>query len=263
MLVDTDGETRSALEIVLREAMDAGVRDVALIVRPRDEDSYRQATGACGDVVQFIHQSEPLGYGHALSLAEDFVGQEPFLHLVGDHLYVSNTETGCAKQLIEVAVKNECAVSAVQSTRETNLHLYGTVGGHKIPGQAGIYEVECVCEKPTPTLAEQKLVIPGLRAGQYLCFFGMHVLTPAVLVLLKKLLKTESETAKVQLSDALHLLSGQEKYLACELAGDRQNIGIDYGLFYAQMGLALRGVDRETVLAEMVQLLATRYGAAE
>lgn len=262
-LVDVDGQTRSALEIVLREAMDAGVRELALVVRPEDEKAYRHAAGPCADALTFIHQPEALGYGHALFLTRDFVGNQPFLHLVSDHLYVSNTPVGCARQLVEMAQAQGCTVSAVQSTRETNLHLYGTVGGQKVPGAAGLYVVEKVREKPTPTLAEQELVVPGLRAGHYLCFFGMHVLTSGVMNALEGLLAAASDPKRVQLSDALNLLAAQEKYLACEISGDRQNIGIAYGLFYAQLALALRGVDRETVLAEMVSHLALRCGAAE
>ena len=47
-----------------------------------------------------------------------------------------------------------------------------------------LYLVEDVLEKPTPTEAEQRLVVPGLRAGHYLCLFGMHVLTPVIMEIL-------------------------------------------------------------------------------
>ena len=48
-------------------------------------------------------------------------------------------------------------------------------------GSQDLYRIDTVIEKPTPTEAEQRLVVPGLRAGHYLCFFGMHVLTPTVM----------------------------------------------------------------------------------
>ena len=83
-----------------------------------------------------------------------------------------------------MAEAEACAVSAVQATRENLLPYYGTVGGRRVPGQRDLYAVETVVEKPTPTEAEQRLIVPGLRAGHYLCFFGMHVLTPAVMELL-------------------------------------------------------------------------------
>ncbi len=106
---------------------------------------------------------------------------EPFLLLVGDHLYLSSEARTCAQQLVEVAQAESCAVSAVQATHESKLPYYGAVGGHLVAGKSRLYEVENVLEKPTPTEAEQKLIVPGLRAGHYLCFFGMHVLTPAVI----------------------------------------------------------------------------------
>jgi UTP--glucose-1-phosphate uridylyltransferase len=159
-----------------------------------------------------------------------------------------------------VAEANDCAVSAVQATRETNLSLYGAVGGRKIPGHNGWFEVECVREKPTPTQAEQELVVPGLRAAHYLCFFGLHVLTPGVMPCLQTCLDAAADSRTVSLSHALDLLARREKVLACEISGERQNIGIPYGLFYAQMARALRGVNRDTVLAELVMLLASGRG---
>jgi len=260
-LVDTDGDTRSALEIVLREAADAGVKDVALVIRPSDEAAYREAAGACVEMLEFVHQPQPLGYGHALFQAREFTGDAPFLHLVSDHLFVTGTDKGCAQQLVEAAAANDCSVSAVQATRETNLSLYGTVGGVKVQGRDGWYDVECVREKPTPTQAEQELVVPGLRAGHYLCFFGMHVLTPGVMTCLEEALENAKDPKTVSLSAALNTLAGREKYLACEISGERQNIGIPYGLFYAQLARALHGVDRDTVLADMVSLLASNGGA--
>ncbi len=137
--------------------------------------------------LQFVVQEEPRGYADAIYRARDFVGDDPFLHLVGDHLYLSETDQPCAKQLIEVASEFECTVSAVQSTRENNLPYFGIVSGPRVPHRDSLYEVERVVEKPTPTLAEQELVTPGLRAGHYLGFFGMHVLTPEILRLIERL----------------------------------------------------------------------------
>jgi len=77
-----------------------------------------------------------------------------------------------------------CSVSAVQPTREALLQYYGTVGAKGLPHKRRLYQVEKVVEKPTPTLAEQELIVPGMRAGYYLCFFGMHVLTAEIMEIL-------------------------------------------------------------------------------
>ena len=121
----------------------------------------------------------PHGYGHAVLCGRDFVAGEPFLLQVSDHLYVSDGKASCTRQLLDVAGAQGCSVSAVQATPERLLRYYGTVAGSLVPGREGLYVVENVMEKPTPTVAEQSCVVPGLRNGHYLCFFGMHVLTPA------------------------------------------------------------------------------------
>jgi len=146
----------------------------------------------------------------------------------------------------------------VQATRESMLPYYGAVGGRRVPGRTDLYEIEDVAEKPTPTAAEQRLIVPGLRAGHYLCLFGMHVLTPAVLEILGQSIATAG-CQPVLLSSALKALAARERYLALELNGARYNIGVKYGMLIAQLALAMAGVDREEILAKLVELLAARY----
>jgi len=250
--VDRDGAGKSALQIVLEEAAAAGADEIAVIVNPGDEAGFRAAAGRA---VTFIPQTDPRGYGHALWCAREFVGKQPFLHLVSDHLYISTAAKRCAQQLAAVAEAEGCAVSAVQATRETMLPYYGTVGGRRVAQRKQLYEVEAVVEKPTPTEAEQKLIVPGLRAGHYLCFFGMHVLTPAVLDILDAQLK---QPGNVQLSPALAALASRERYFALEVEGRRHNLGLKYGLLLAQLALGLSGEDRDEVLTQMLELVARR-----
>jgi UTP--glucose-1-phosphate uridylyltransferase len=180
-LIDRDGVEKPVLRIIVEEALRAGVEEIALVVSPGDETPYARVAGDHAGRLRFIPQPEPLGYGHAVLCAREFVGQEAFLHLVGDHLYISRTDQGCAQQLVEVAENQACAVSAVQATRENLLPHFGAVGGQRVAGSADLYRIDTVIEKPTPTEAEQRLAVPGLRAGHYLCFFGLHVLTPTVM----------------------------------------------------------------------------------
>lgn len=255
-LVDRHGHTRTALAILLEEISQAGIAEVAVVVPPGAHQAFLAAAGAEGRRLTFVEQSEPLGYGHAVWCARAFTGDQPFLLLVGDHLYVSGQKKSCAQQLVEIAAAEHCAVSAVQPTHESKLPYYGAVGGRRVAGRRELYEITDVLEKPTPTEAEQRLAVPGLRAGHYLCFFGMHVLTPTVMRLLDALVQTGRQP--VQLSAALAQLPDQERYLACELAGRRYDIGVKYGLLTAQLALALEGDDREEVLALLVELLAQR-----
>jgi UTP--glucose-1-phosphate uridylyltransferase len=256
-IVDLDGVEKAALQILIEEILAAGIERICIVVRPDDRDAYAEATGEYAGNLTFVEQTKPRGYGDALFRAADFLGGEPFLHLVSDHLYISGESRRCAQQLVETARSTNAAISAVQPTHESMLPYYGTVGGRLVAGKTNLYEIEEVLEKPTPTEAEQRLIVPGLRAGQYLCLFGMHVLTPMVMEILERQL-AEAEGGRIGLSPALNELAGRERYLAQVLCGVRHNIGIKYGTLFAQLALTLNGDDREEILARLVELLAGR-----
>jgi UTP--glucose-1-phosphate uridylyltransferase len=255
-LVDRKGEVRTALRLMLDEVVDSGIDEIAIVVRPGRQESYLVAAGPHASRLVFFEQTDPRGYGDAILRASDFVGNEAFLHLVSDHVYLSKTDRLCAQQLIEVASRYECSVSAVQPTRENQVIFYGAVGGSPL-GQAGkLYEVSTVIEKPTPTVAEQHLIVAGQRAGNYLCLFGMHVLTPGVLTLLKDSLAAASPGQNIDLSGALSRLAQVERYLAMEIEGTRYALSFKYGLLLAQLAFSLSGDDRDLILTELVTLLA-------
>lgn len=260
-LIDRDGVEKSVLAILVEEALSAKVEEICVVVWPGDEAAYARAAGNCAGRLHFVPQPAALGYGHAVWCARDFVKQDPFLHLISDHLYVSRGQTSCTGRLVEVAQAEACAVSAVQATRESLLPRFGTVGGARLSGRENLYRIDRVVEKPTPTEAEQHLLVPGLRAGHYLCFFGMHVLTPAVMDILTTQLAAAD--GPVTLSGALAELARREQYLALEETSRRYDVGARYGLLLAQLALGLSGRDRDEILAQLVELLATReLGAA-
>lgn len=259
-LVDVEGIKKSLLCILIDQSIMAGAEEIAVVVWPGDESSYAEAAGPHGTSVQFIAQTEPRGYGHALHCARSFTKDDPFLHMVGDHLYVSSNQVPSAQRLVELAEKEHCSVSGVQPTRESLLQHYGTVGGRRVPPRSDLYRVEAVIEKPTPTEAEQRLRVTGIRAGYYLCFFGIHVFTPAVMDILGSKL-AESNGAPVTLVDALTELARQEQYLAVEDEGRRYDLGSPYGLLIAQLALALNSRARSEVLSQLVELLADREQA--
>jgi len=256
-LRDQHGVERSVLELLIDEIVHAGIDDVYVVVYPGDENTYKQVLDEHTDRVEFIHQSKPLGYGHALYCASSFTGKDPFLHLVGDHLYVNRTDKNIARHLVEIAEKNSCSVSAVQSTREGLISQYGTISGNPKQGSNDLYLIDSVIEKPTPTLAEQKLMVPGLRAGHYLCFFGMHVLTATVMDILKNQIK-ENKGKMTGLSEALNILASKEQYLALEKTDMRFNMGTRYGLMKAQLAIALSGQDRDRVLSELLEFFVMK-----
>jgi UTP--glucose-1-phosphate uridylyltransferase len=277
-LVDRDGLTKPVLQIIAEEALESGIEEVCVVSAPGDENVYRahfrnyaanlrstykgldwaeEQARRVAELEQRLHfavQPEPEGYGHAVWCARSFVAGTPFLLLLGDHLYLSAEPRRCARQLIELASAEHCAVSAVQSTREHLIHQYGTLTGRRLPEHPDIYTIDEIIEKPNPTLAELRLHVPGLRAGHYLCFFGMHVLPAVVFDLLDELVREGTrELGQIQLTTALNALARKERYLALETRGARFNLGVKFGIVEAQIALALGGVDREQILALLLE----------
>jgi UTP--glucose-1-phosphate uridylyltransferase len=248
-LVDRDGTEKPLLCILVEQALAAQVSEICVVVWPGDASRYAQAAVQHAGSLRFVEQAEPRGYGHAIWSAREFTGSDPFLHIVGDHLYVSPAKES-AQRLVELAEAEECSVSGVQPTRESLLPRFGAVAGRRVTGRSDLYRVDTVIEKPTPTEAEQRLLVPGLRAGYYLCFFGMHVLTPRVMEILGN--------GAATLSAALSELARHEQYLALEDDGRRYDLGQRYGVLIAQLALAINGKDRAHVLAQMLELLADR-----
>ena len=263
-LVDREGVTKSALAIIIEEVLRAGIEQIAIVISRGDETSFRAAAGKHAPRLTFIEQAQPLGYAHAVASAAKFTGDDAFLLLVGDHLYLSHTGQGCAEQLVAIARAENCAVSAVQATHESKLPYYGAVGGKLMDAARHLYQVDTVLEKPTPTEAEQQITVPGLRAGYYLCFFGMHVLTPTVQRFLAELFQNSAGREQtLHLRAALAQVAEHERYLAVELAGRRYDFGLKFGLLTAQLALALEGCDRDEVLRGIVELLATGRPSAK
>jgi UTP--glucose-1-phosphate uridylyltransferase len=280
-LVDRDGATKPVLQIIAEEAMDSGVERICIVSAPGDEAIYRRQFQSYADMVRegfpdepwavdqaarmeelqdrltFAVQEEPLGYGHSVWCARKVIGANPFLLLLGDHLYISAESRRCARQVIDAAKSLGSSVSAVQPTREHLIHQYGTVTGKRRTDRSDLYEIQEIIEKPDPTTAELRLTVPGLRAGHYLCFFGIHAFTPTIFEILDELIREETrENGQFALTTAMNRLVGREPYHALETRGIRHNLGVKYGVVEAQIALALAGEGREHMLGLLVNTFA-------
>jgi len=164
---------------------------------------------------------------------------------------------GCSSQLICVAEQEGISVSAVNQTPEYMIANYGTLSGKLMARKEGVYQVENILEKPSLSQAELLLQMPGLRLGYYLCIFGMHVLEAEIFDLLGKGFSERSKsTDELMLTPALQKLADKGNYLAVEMKGRRFDLSADYGLFKAQLALALAGKEKNEMLNHVVSLLA-------
>lgn len=282
-LVDRDGLTKPVIQIIGEEAIDSGIEEICIVTQPGEEGQYRdyfrrldddmvksfrgknwailesEKLGAFGERLHFAEQHTPEGFGHAVYQAKDFVGDEPFLLLLGDHVYISDVKDRCARQLIKVYEQYMLdAVTGVQPTVERLLHLFGTVRGAPIDASKGIFKAELIVEKPSIEVARESLVTPGLPAGNYLAHFGMHVFSPRIFDSLEYLIRNNlREKGEIQLTAAQeHLRQNTDKYWAVLTQGQRYDTGIPYGLMETQLALALNGVHRTEICEAIARILA-------
>jgi UTP--glucose-1-phosphate uridylyltransferase len=274
-LVDRDGITKPIIQIIIEEAIDSGIEEICIVTQPGGDAIYREyfrpldsstagsfrgkqwaidqseTLGQIGRQLHFAQQSSPDGFGHAVFQARDFVGDEPFLLLLGDHVYVSNVKDRCARQLIGVFEQNAVdAATAVQLETETALHLFGVIKGDPVDPAKGVYRALRIIEKPSLDTAREQLLTPGLPTGSYLAHFGMHVFSPHIFGSLEFLIRNNvRENGEFQLTAAQeHLRQQGETYWAVVINGIRFDAGIPMGLIETQLGLALNGVHRAEVL---------------
>lgn len=258
-ITDAEGQPVSILRLQLLELKAAGIEKAGIVINPGDEALLQDAAGDLADFIECLPQEGGQGYGHAIACARGFVGEEAFLLSIADHLFVSDLpDRNCFQQVMESAVQMQASVSAVQPTRESQIHSFGVVAGDRVDSASGVLRIREVIEKPTPTLAEQRLIVSGLRAGEYLAFFGIHVLQASVFGHLEQLLASADEPARVNLTDAVNLLLNEEDYYAIEVAGRRFDLEAPFGLLHGQVALALKSPAREQVMADLLQLVAER-----
>ncbi len=281
-LVDRDGLTKPVIQIIGEEAIDSGIEQICIITQPGEESYYRdyfrrlddnmvkafrgkdwailesEKLAAFGERLHFAEQHSPEGFGHAVYQAKKFVGDEPFLLLLGDHIYISDIKDRCARQLIRVYEQYMLdSVTGVQPTLERHLHLFGTIKGNPIDAGKGIFKAELIVEKPSIELAREKLVTPGLPAGNYMAHFGMHVFGPGIFDSLEYLIKNNlREKNEIQLTAAQeHRRQQTDKYWCVVTQGQRYDTGIPYGLMETQLALALNGVHRTEICEAIARIL--------
>lgn len=249
-----DGYAKPVVQIIIEEAIESGIEEVCLIVQEEDEKVFRSYFDEppvpeklrlkldnldwasklskrildLGKRISYAVQEKQEGYGHAVYCAKDWVNDEPFLLMLGDHIYKSYTDKRCARQILDMFEKFGNSVIAVQRTPEEFLPLFGTIAAERCKDNPKLYRVSEIKEKPSIDYARKHFQIDGLEKGQYLCMFGQYALTPELFDCLKYQLDNDiREKGEIQLTGALELLRQDEKdFYAYETDGKAYDIGI-------------------------------------
>lgn len=248
-----DGYAKPAVQIIIEEAVKSGIEEVCLIVQEGDEKVFRSYFNQppvpeklrmkldsldwaanlskqileLGKRISYAVQEKQEGYGHAVYCAKNWVNGEPFLLMLGDHIYKSYTDTRCTKQILDMFEKFGENVIAVQRTPEELLPLFGTIAGKRHKDNSRLYRVSEIKEKPVIDYARKHLQVDGLEKGQYLCMFGQYALTPGLFDCLKYQINNDiREKGEIQLTSALELLRQDEKdFYAYETDGKGYDMG--------------------------------------
>ena len=159
--------------------------------------------------------------------------------MLGDHLYLSGEDRCCARQLLDAYAELQAPVSGVIRKSVDEIGRFGTVSGRPVPRWNGLYELDTAVEKPEPDLARERLRVEGMPADTYLCWFGLHAMTPDIFDCLARMEGGgATEGGELQLTGAQAMLTTQRAYFALEINGDHYDTGSPEGYVEAVAAFA-------------------------
>ena len=180
--------------------------------------------------VAYVRQKEALGLGHAVLMARELVGDEPFAVLLADD--VVDAKVPCLRQMVEVFEQTRCSVLATQVVEGKAISAYGVLDVKPVESHFGerLFEIKNMVEKPRPEDAPSNLAI-----------VGRYILTPAIFDCLAKI--KAGAGGELQLTDGMRLLLKKEKMYAYVYEGYRHDAGDKLGFLKATVEFALKRED--------------------
>ncbi len=247
-VIDSEGRAKPVILTIVEEALSAGIEEVCIIVQSQDRDLFeeifcmppaienfnklsKEQQKYCeylmdiGHRITFLAQDTQEGFGHAVHCTKDWVANEPFLLLLGDHLYRANTDESCARQIMNAYEESGQSVVGVEATAGSDVHHFGCVtGSWKTHGQT--LEITEFAEKPDRDYAAEHLQVEGMEDDTFLTVFGQYVLTPKVFDFLDENIRLNiRERGEFQLTSCLDRVRKEEGFIACRVNGQRYDIG--------------------------------------
>jgi UTP--glucose-1-phosphate uridylyltransferase len=178
--------------------------------------------------IAYVRQKEALGLGHAVFMARELVGDEPFAVLLADD--VIDAQVPCVKQMIDVYNQTGCSVIATQVVEGSAISSYGVIDGVPVPGNERLVEVKNLVEKPRLEEAPSNLAI-----------IGRYILTPRIFDMLD--VTPKGAGGELQLTDGMRELLKHEKIYALRFEGKRHDAGDKLGFLKATVEFALQRAD--------------------
>ncbi len=250
---------KPTIQYVIEEAVDAGIKDILIITgrnKQAIEDHFDrsielelvlQKKGKNNDLKEmqqiselanifYIRQKEPLGLGHAVLCARQFVGNEPFAVLLGDD--VIHARVPCIGQMAAVYSEKGNTVLGVQQVGWDNIHKYGAVEPEEKP--ESVVRVRQLTEKPSREEAKSDLAV-----------LGRYIIDPEIFAILED--TAPGSGGEIQLTDALNTMAERQPVWAYTFEGRRYDVGDRLGFLEATIEFALR---REELASGLKTFLA-------
>ncbi|MEB5917672.1 UTP--glucose-1-phosphate uridylyltransferase GalU [Enterococcus innesii] len=241
---------KPTIQFIVEEALQSGIEDILIVtgkakrpiedhfdanlelemnLKEKGKTELLKLVEETTDVnLHFIRQSHPKGLGHAVLQARAFVGNEPFVVMLGDDLM--EDEVPLTKQLIDNYEKTHASTIAVMDVPHEDTSKYGIID----PGmevEKGLFNVKNFVEKPAPENAPSDLAI-----------IGRYLLTPEIFDILAN--QEPGAGGEIQLTDAIDTLNKTQRVFAHQFTGKRYDVGdkfgflktsIEYGLVHPEV----------------------------
>ena len=178
--------------------------------------------------VSYVRQGESLGLGHAVLMARDLVGDEPFAVMLGDDIIDSLVP--CMKQMVEVFERHQGPVIAVHQVPRSEISAYGVIDGTPEPGNGRVYRIRDLVEKPRAEAAPSDLAI-----------IGRYILTTDIFDCLES--TSRDEGGEIQLTNGLRALREKRQLYGYRFEGIRHDAGNKLGFLKATVEFALKRPD--------------------
>ena len=258
---------KPTIQFIVEEALASGIEDIQVVTgksKRSIEDHFdsnfeleynlkekgktdllRLVDESTGIRLHFIRQSHPRGLGDAVLQAKAFVGNEPFVVLLGDDLMdINGTDYPLTKQLIDDYEATHASTIAVMPVPHEEVSAYGVIAPQG-EGINGLYSVETFVEKPNPEDAPSDLAI-----------IGRYLLTPEIFDLLEK--QEPGAGNEVQLTDAIDALNKTQRVFAREFKGKRYDVGDKYGYMKTSIEYGLNHPQTKDDLRDYIISLGKR-----
>lgn len=263
---------KPTIQFIVEEARKSGIEDIVVVdgknkrsiedhfdsnpelednLRDKHKDEMLKLVQETTDInIYFIRQSHPRGLGDAVLTARDFIGDEPFVVMLGDDLNNINGDAEpLTKELINSYEETGASTLAVMRVPHEDTPKYGVINPSKevIPG---LYNVTSFVEKPEPKDAPSDLAI-----------IGRYVFTPEIFDVLAK--TKPGKGNEIQLTDAINTLNKTQRVFAHEYKGHRYDVGNKFGWIETNIEYGLKHPETKDELREYIKDLGVKFAAED